>query len=146
MNAVFAIGTKGQEIIDLQKFLSSKGYMSAQLITGYFGQITSSALTRYKNEMLAKNVGTATQCPVGFICTTIPTGQSLASIPKFTQNREVGYRSLGSETDYFGPATKSALQRFQNSNSGLIYKTAIPVEGNGLLDEKTREYINSKLK
>jgi len=120
--------------------------------------------------MLAKNSGSSIQCPVGFICTATPSGQSLASIPKFTQNRELGYRgpdalylqkflnmsgftvssfgagSLGSETDYFGPATKSALQRFQNSNSGLIYKTTVPVEGNGLLDEKTREYINSKLK
>jgi peptidoglycan hydrolase-like protein with peptidoglycan-binding domain len=169
INATFVIGTKGPQIVELQKYLAGKGYMLSSLATGYFGQITLSALTRYKTDMLAK-MNVSSFCPVGFKCiaqNSNITTQPNVKIPQFTKDLKlassdpeianlqrflnskgfviasVGAGSFGNETQFFGPATKNALTRFQNTNSTDILKTKGLYEGNGVFDQATRIYINS---
>lgn len=55
-----------------------------------------------------------------------------------------GAGSVGSETSYFGPATKSALINFQNIHSGEILAPAGLSYGTGYFGPSTRAFINSR--
>ncbi len=119
--------------------------------------------------MLAK-MNVSSFCPVGFKCiaqNSNLTTQPSVKIPQFTKDLKlglsdpeianlqrflnskgfviasVGAGSPGNETQFFGPATKNALTRFQNTNSTEILKTKGLYEGNGVFDQATRIYINS---
>ena len=54
-----------------------------------------------------------------------------------------GYGSLGNETEYFGPLTRSALIKFQEQYRAEILTPLGLVNGTGFFGEKTRAFINS---
>jgi peptidoglycan hydrolase-like protein with peptidoglycan-binding domain len=145
--------------------------MLISLATGYFGQITSNALAKYKADVLAKI--NLSSCPVGLKCVAqnpnviapsiikLPQfinrlelgsyGSDVANLQRFLNSKgfivsNTGAGSLGNESQFFGPATKNALTQYQNTNSVEIIKTKLLLEGNGVFDEATRIYINNLIK
>lgn len=75
-------------------------------------------------------------------------GEEVTMLQKFlntdteTQVSETGPGSLGSETNYFGPATKRALIKFQEKYRGEILTPLGLMSGTGILGVKTLEKIN----
>lgn len=57
----------------------------------------------------------------------------------------IGPGSLGSETTLFGPATKAALIKFQESNRDTILKPLNLIRGTGTFGKVTKDYVNSLL-
>ena len=57
----------------------------------------------------------------------------------------LGAGSPGSETDYFGPATKSALIKFQEKYRAEVLTPIGLISGTGIFGLKTRERVNSLL-
>lgn len=62
-----------------------------------------------------------------------------------TRIASAGAGSLGNETDYFGPATKTALIKFQEKYRGEVLAPFGLVSGTGILGIKTREKVNMLL-
>ena len=105
----FTLGTRSSLIAALQTYLSAKGYMLKQYITGYYGSITDNALNRYKFDISIKPVSPV--CPPGYTCVRntqinlVPnTTQSISSsqnistsltVANFTRALSLG--SVGSE-------------------------------------------------
>lgn len=56
---------------------------------------------------------------------------------------ESGNGSPGQETELFGPGTKDALKRFQESYAEILLKPYGLTEGTGYLGSVTRNFINS---
>jgi hypothetical protein len=75
------------------------------------------------------------------------TGEDVRSLQIFLNTHgfvvsSTGAGSLGNETNYFGPATKAALIKFQNANADLILKPQGLTEGTGFFGEGTRKVVN----
>ncbi|MFA5997192.1 MAG: IPT/TIG domain-containing protein [Candidatus Paceibacterota bacterium] len=69
--------------------------------------------------------------------------QKLLNLDKDTLVADTGAGSLGNETDYFGPATKRALIKFQNKYASEILFPLGMSTGNGYFGARTREKANS---
>lgn len=50
ITSVVGLGSTGENVTNLQKFLAEKGYTSSIYITGYFGPLTQSALQKFQSD------------------------------------------------------------------------------------------------
>ncbi len=53
-----------------------------------------------------------------------------------------GAGSVGNETTYFGPRTKSALKRFQEAHAAAILVPQALAQGTGIFGKWTKDFVN----
>jgi peptidoglycan hydrolase-like protein with peptidoglycan-binding domain len=166
---------RGSEVLALQTYLAGKGYMDFDHTTGYFGPITAAALARYRADMLRSPVvavgcpanmictpilgaTVGSTSPAGAIQQVrLSTFLSLGSrhpdvlvLQKFLNRNNFlvalsGPGSSGNETDFFGPATRAAVIRFQEAHPVQLLVPLGVSQGTGVVDTKTIQVINSLL-
>jgi peptidoglycan hydrolase-like protein with peptidoglycan-binding domain/sugar lactone lactonase YvrE len=137
----YKLGQKDKSIELLQITLKLKGYFpSTQEITGYYGPITEKALLKYQRDNLIIPISSTYEKTSAITKTPIPTylftkylsvgtrDIQVKNLQKFLNN--LGYTisvsgpgSIDKETEYFGPATRSALIKYQKDHN-------IPATGN----------------
>ncbi len=137
------------------------GSVSSSVLTSIL--VPSASTTSYINSLGSPVPG----CPASFICTPILPTTALASY-KFNRSLKQGMSgtdvkqlqiflnaqgfivsntgggSLGHETTYFGPATKSALMRFQSAHSKEILEPQGLAFPTGFFGEGTRGVVNGR--
>ncbi len=129
------VGTKGLDVVELQKILIAEGYLSSEA-TGYFGALTKSALMKWqaKNKLPATGYfGPMTRSLLAKIInapsTTAPANAQASfsrDLRAGSQGEDVvelqklliaeGYLQLTTPTNYFGALTKAALMKWQAKN------------------------------
>jgi len=145
--------TRSVSVTLLQNDLISLGYLGKGLATGYFGTLTQSAVNRY----LGGEAMVTPAVSVPTVSTTLPSftrtlslGMSGADVKNlqiflntygFTVSPS-GNGSKGHETTYFGPATKSALIRFQDVYATEILKPEGLTKGTGYFGTATEREVN----
>jgi peptidoglycan hydrolase-like protein with peptidoglycan-binding domain len=154
-NSAFALvlknGNSGSQVVNLQKDLSRLGFYKAP-ITGYYGSLTTSAVTRFQktngltpdgvagDTTLAvlqgsPNPNTNPNSNLGFSNVLLYKGMSGADVT-LLQNRMTALRVYdGPITGYFGSLTEDAVIRFQQAR-GLL--------ADGVVGPRTKAALASK--
>ncbi len=140
------LGSQGNDVTELQNFLIANNYLGPRYNTGYFGPLTMAALAKYQTDHdISPAIGYYGPITRATIDATVPTtsapttpsatapevfardlyfgitGSDVRDLQKFLNANSFiiatsGPGSPGNESDYFGPATRDALIRFQNYN------------------------------
>jgi len=136
------LGATGPDVSALQRLLKELNYFTHPSITTYFGPVTKAALQKFQqaNGIPAIGVfGPMTRAAMNKLIDNSPIAgeNQTPAVPalgaKFTQNlslgsigkevsalqevlKNLGYFTFPRITTYFGPATKAALQKFQQAN------------------------------
>jgi peptidoglycan LD-endopeptidase LytH len=163
-SSYFGLGAQGQQVSTLQKFLINKNVgPNARLLkdagaTGYFGNVTKSALSEYQTSVGISATGyygpltdahikgtsaTATPGTTYTFTRVLSLGDSGEDVRKLQQYLNAkgytiaasGTGSSGNETTYFGTLTKNALIKLQTE------KNLQPVDG--ALNIATKQYIHN---
>ena len=150
------IGTKGNDVVTLQNFLESKGFlvMPKDEAKGLFGAMTKKALMAYQKSVGLSPVGIfgpATKLKVEGETMTIKVSVPVA---EFKYERNLSFGSSGSDVStlqifleskgflvmpkgqvkgYFGQTTKKAMMKYQAS---------VGITSNGNFGPATRAYVN----
>lgn len=138
-------GTRSTAVITLQKYLIANGFLAPNLSTGYYGQLTASAVSRYR----AQNAS-----PISASSNTLTTylfsgtnSQQVKVLQQILNKRgftiaNSGPGSSGNESTYFSTSTLVALQKFQCSGLNVCSGTPLTT-GYGGTGPRTRALLNS---
>ena len=118
-------GSKGSEVIAIQKCLQQLGYFKAST-TGYYGSTTKSAVIKFQkdNRLTADGVvGNKTQKILQSKCSSkkpttkqaggLKLGSRSQAVKKLQQDLKQLNYFVGNPTGYFGPITKDTVIKFQ---------------------------------
>jgi hypothetical protein len=142
-----AYGSTGPSVISLQDSLIVYGYLASGLNTGYYGNLTKAAVVKY----LSATSGSGISIPPFTRTLTLGSvGQDVKYLQIFLNDHDFtialsGNGSSGHESNYFGPATKAALIRFQNKYATAILTPYGLMQGTGVFGTETRKEVNSLL-
>jgi len=140
--SLYKIGDRNKNVTNLQLLLVKAKLMDSSKVTGYFGQITKSALDLYNSKIskdisilnasssVVSNIVATTSNVVNTTTTTFEFTKdlSLNMVNEDVRNLQIylnnngfpiassGVGSPGHESNRFGPATKAALIKFQKAN------------------------------
>jgi len=119
------LGSKGPEVIELQKKLVEKGYLNEKYLTGYFGPNTKDAVLKYQKDNNIKQTGVVAELTIDSLFNkktldsslVLKNGDESANV-KLLQNAlvQMGYLASDKVTGYFGDVTESAVKKFQKDN------------------------------
>ncbi len=62
-----AVGSRGNDVLCLQKFLITKGHLTADLTTGFYGPLTAAAVQQYQRENNLVSLGTVSLTEYGAV-------------------------------------------------------------------------------
>ncbi len=157
--SLYKIGDRNKNVTNLQLLLVKAKLMDSSKVTGYFGQITKSALDLYNSKIskdisilnasssVVSNIVATTSNVVNTTTTTFEFTKdlSLNMVNEDVRNLQIylnnngfpiassGVGSPGHESNRFGPATKAALIKFQKANK---------IPATGLFGKMTRGVVN----
>lgn len=161
-------GSRGTKALQLQRLLIQYKYLAAGYDTGYIGNLTLTALNRYKASPQTST--TTIPCPTTPAAGTssnyvaIPYGQAISAftrilkigstgedvrqLQKFLNSKgfkvsNLGAGSPGYESTYYGPATAAAVKRFQEAYSAEILKPVGLSVGTGTFGASTMKKVNA---
>ncbi len=126
-------GSRGSEVTTLQERLLKLGYMDYSNATGYFGEITKTAVKRFQgyNGLSADGiVGPATNAKLysssarTLLLNIGSRGEAVSTLQ--ARLRDLGYTTSNNVTGYYGPITKSAATEFQRTNGLYVDGIAGP--------------------
>ncbi len=115
------LGSTGSEVSKLQSRLHALGYLDYSGATGYYGEVTKTAVVRFqsKNGLYTDGIaGPATQSKlyatkaISMVLKEGSSGEAVRALQ--LKLKELGFFS-GTGTGYFGPVTKSAVIAFQKA-------------------------------
>ncbi|MDD5354818.1 MAG: peptidoglycan-binding protein [bacterium] len=144
------VGSKGDEVRQLQQLLKDLGYYTYPSITGYFGNVTKAAVVAFQkannlspfpgfvgpgtraalNKLTQTETAATEETPA--VTVTVPTGYQFNSylylgsqgeaVGQLQQLlKDLGYYTYPSITGYFGNVTKAAVVAFQKANNLAPY-------------------------
>ncbi|MBC8528738.1 peptidoglycan-binding protein [Christensenellaceae bacterium NSJ-44] len=152
---VYRLGSEGEAVKKIQQQLIKKGYYFAD-VTGYYGEITTSALSQFQkyNDLEIDGVagektlkllfgssysdfinsvgGEGSAASSDDLLLLGDRGDSVSGVQ--SRLKELGYYTHSSVTGYFGPITTEAVKQFQSAN-GLV--------ADGIVGPKTEDKLNS---
>jgi peptidoglycan hydrolase-like protein with peptidoglycan-binding domain len=166
------VGSRGEDVLKLQKFLTENGMMLLGEVSGYFDSQTKIALSNYqfKNKITPASgyFGPKTR---KFINAKIEinrskqstiqgkynftknlklnsTGEDVRQLQKFLNSKgfiisESGVGSIGNESETYGEKTKQAVKKYQEYYKNEILLPYRLTQGTGLFYEATRKHINN---
>ncbi len=159
------VGSRGNKVLQLQRLLIQYKYLNAGYDTGYMGNLTLTALNRYKVAPLTST--TTIPCPTTVVqtptFTAIPygqvisaftrvlkigsTGEDVRELQKFLNSKgfkvsNSGAGSPGYESTYYGPATFAAVKRFQEAYAAEILRPLGLYVGTGTFGASTMKKVN----
>jgi peptidoglycan hydrolase-like protein with peptidoglycan-binding domain len=166
------VGSRGEDVLKLQKFLTENGMMFLGEVSGYFDSQTKIALSNYqfKNKITPASgyFGPKTR---KFINAKIEinrskqstiqgkynftknlklnsTGEDVRQLQKFLNSKgfiisESGVGSIGNESETYGEKTKQAVKKYQEYYKNEILLPYRLTQGTGLFYEATRKHINN---
>ncbi len=164
------IGAKGSDVTTLQNYLIQNGYLAAGNNSGYFGQLTRSAVQKFQ---CAKGiscsgsesttgyglVGARTRATLAGSCVGTVTPPSSGSttlglsrtVMMGARGNDIislqniliskGYLSAGNNSGYFGSLTRAAVQKFQCEKM-QICSGSESTTGYGLVGARTRAALS----
>ncbi|OGH95005.1 MAG: hypothetical protein A2538_04955 [Candidatus Magasanikbacteria bacterium RIFOXYD2_FULL_41_14] len=133
-----AVGYVGAEVRELQQILKDAGFFKYPFITNYFGPVTKAALVAYQNANglaasgvldsatrsdLNGSTVPAVAVPVSAseshtFTTSMYVGATGAEVSALQQKlKDLGYFTYPTITDYYGPATREAVVKFQKDHN-----------------------------
>lgn len=139
-------GDESSNVKTLQKALNEMGYLKDDKITGYFGDVTESAVRKFQKDNGISETGVVAQKTIERINTIIngtklETGKVYKSGDendgvKEVQKRlsELGYLDKKYVTGYYGAITVAAVKKFQKNNQ---------ISETGTVAELTLQALNS---
>ena len=143
---VFRNGDESNEVRKLQQALCDMGYLKEDSVTGYFGDLTESAVKKFQKDNGIKETGVAAKQTLDKINTKVngtkleegkvyKSGDENSGV-KEVQTRlfELGYLDKKYVTGYFGAITVSAVKKFQKNNQ---------ISETGTVAELTLKALNS---
>ena len=139
LNDNYTFGDTGENINKLQTFLRQKGYFLGE-ITSYFGGLTKQALDSYIRDQKAIQLPTIS-CE-NLYTQTYNIGDTSDSINQLQQCLKDKKYFDYAITGYFGYITKSALDKYKNTNSSSVV-TNISSNANYSLPKDCNYYKNS---
>lgn len=121
-SALLKLGSTGSNVTSLQGKLHTLGYLDYKGATGYFGELTKTAVVRFqKNNGLSADgiAGTATIAKLyssSAKSLTLRVGSSGEAVSALQQRlATLGFFTYGQATGYYGSVTKSAVVSFQSA-------------------------------
>ena len=143
---VFRNGDESGEVRKLQQALCDMGYLKKDSVTGYYGDVTESAVKKFQKDNGIKETGVAAKQTLDKINTKVngtkleegkvyKSGDENSGV-KEVQTRlfELGYLDKKYVTGYFGAITVSAVKKFQKNNQ---------ISETGTVAELTLKALNS---
>ncbi len=121
-DALLRLGSSGSDVTSLQNKLHNLGYLDYKGATGYFGEVTKTAVVRFqKNNGLAAD-GIAGPETIAKLYSSsaksliLKTGSSTEAVSALQQRlSDLGFYTYGQATGYYGSVTMSAVISFQNA-------------------------------
>ncbi len=171
-----SVGSSGNDVKTLQELLLKEGVYPSGLVTGFFGELTRSAVIRFQEKYateilspagLSKGtgyVGGRTRAKANTLAgkpSSLPPGQAikaalLATLSLGSKSADVktlqelllkeGVYPSGLVTGFFGELTRSAVIRFQEKYAAEILTPAGLTRGTGVVGSSTRKKVNELLK
>ncbi len=143
---VFRNGDESAEVRKLQQALCDMGYLKEDSVTGYYGDVTESAVKKFQKDNGIKETGVAAKQTLDKINTRVngtkleegkvyKSGDENSGVKEVqTRLYELGYLEKKYVTGYYGAITVSAVKKFQKNNQ---------ISETGTVAELTLKALNS---
>ncbi|BBW97720.1 peptidoglycan-binding protein [Geobacillus icigianus] len=142
-----AIGSRGDEVRELQQRLKRLGYFRYPQITGYYGAVTAEAVKQFQRDNRLAVTGRADQATLERLKQTegsVSSSVGLSVGSRGSQVRELqrhlkqlGYFTYPNITGYYGEITAEAVRRFQRANG---------LPATGVVDSRTAARLGNAVK
>ncbi len=142
----FRNGDESKEVKKLQQALCDMGYLKEENVTGYYGDVTESAVKKFQKDNGISQTGVAAKQTLDKINTIIngtklekgkvyKSGDENEGVKELQKRlSELGYLEEKYVTGYYGAITVSAVKKFQKNNQ---------ISETGVVAELTLEALNS---